>query len=495
MAKRKSGKNGKTPESSDVEDAVDLASDATEQAESAEEAMRLTTDDLSTLPDDTDPEEVEEIIEAVSDATEEDGSKPSDSAAEEGDPAETVDAESNATDSEAEGETALADSDENAAVEDAAQTDGSDESAAVEDAADTDDAAAVEETERFEASEASAPVVTPPPPAPQKRSAWPMVLAGVFIAGLGFFAGRSDLINDYLPGSLQAKDQTEPLKAEIAQLREIVEGRAGLGDEIAAVDGVVKSLAAEVAGIEFPEPDFTPVTTELGDLGQRIANIEALLEAASDTPDYSAAFAGLQQASQDQQSRIAEMLAEAEQAKADLEKEAADAKAAAEEAAKRTIAQAALSHLQAALDAGESFTGPLAEFADTGLADVPEELASVAEDGVDTLNDLQLGISGAARDALEAARADAGAAGGIAGFLEKQLGVRSLEPQEGDDPDAVLSRVEAQVRAGDLVAALNEAELLPEPALAAMSDWLGGAKTRVSALSALETLEQSLPTN
>ena len=79
--------------------------------------------------------------------------------------------------------------------------------------------------------------------------------------------------------------------------------------------------------------------------------------------------------------------------------------------------------------------------------------------------------------------------------MQRQLGIRSLEPTEGDDPDSVLSRVEAAINENRLTDALTEVELLPDGARAALGDWLNLAQTRASAVSAVETLLQSLPTN
>ena len=78
----------------------------------------------------------------------------------------------------------------------------------------------------------------------------------------------------------------------------------------------------------------------------------------------------------------------------------------------------------------------------------------------------------AARAGLEAAlRADMGSSWTerATNFLRAQTGARSLDPREGDDPDAILSRAEAAVSAGDLATALTEIAALPEPAQTAMA--------------------------
>jgi len=76
-----------------------------------------------------------------------------------------------------------------------------------------------------------------------------------------------------------------------------------------------------------------------------------------------------------------------------------------------------------------------------------------------------------------------------------QTGVRSLEPREGNDPDAVLSRAEAAVRAGDLGAALDEITALPDPGQAALADWAATAQTRADALGAMADVADMLTTN
>jgi hypothetical protein len=76
--------------------------------------------------------------------------------------------------------------------------------------------------------------------------------------------------------------------------------------------------------------------------------------------------------------------------------------------------------------------------------------------------------------------------------LRAQLGVRSLEPREGDDTDAILSRAEAALAGGRLGDALAEIETLPEAARAATSDWAARATARHDALAAAEELSAQL---
>jgi hypothetical protein len=112
---------------------------------------------------------------------------------------------------------------------------------------------------------------------------------------------------------------------------------------------------------------------------------------------------------------------------------------------------------------------------------------------VPTLTALADAFPDAARAALDAAiRAEAGegAMDRFTAFMRVQTGARSLEPREGGDPDAVLSRAEAAVRAGDLPAALAELSALPEAGLSEMAGWTQAAETRLQALEAAQSLSQ-----
>ena len=101
----------------------------------------------------------------------------------------------------------------------------------------------------------------------------------------------------------------------------------------------------------------------------------------------------------------------------------------------------------------------------------------------------------AARAALAEANREASSGnviGGLGAFLQNQVGGRSVVPREGDDPDAVLSRVGAAVDAGDLSTALTEIEILPEGARALLADWVAQVQTRADADAALADLAASL---
>jgi len=176
-----------------------------------------------------------------------------------------------------------------------------------------------------------------------------------------------------------------------------------------------------------------------------------------------------------------------------------EAEARAEEAAARAAAEAqaaaraeALASLDAALERGIGF-GPILDKL-AAYADIPPALAENS-DGVASMSDLRAAFVPAAREALDAAlkaTVDDDPAARLEAFLRTQVGYRSLAPKEGDDPDAVLSRAEADLEAGDLAATLAEIETLPEAGRAEMADWAATARTRLDATQAAASLSETI---
>ena len=104
------------------------------------------------------------------------------------------------------------------------------------------------------------------------------------------------------------------------------------------------------------------------------------------------------------------------------------------------------------------------------------------------------------QQAHQALRADAGQSDGAQGFasqiqsfFQSQISIRSLDAQDGETTDAILSRVGAALENGDLIAVTSEATALSDPAKAAMQDWLDAVTLRQDAFTALNdlNLEQS----
>jgi hypothetical protein len=78
-------------------------------------------------------------------------------------------------------------------------------------------------------------------------------------------------------------------------------------------------------------------------------------------------------------------------------------------------------------------------------------------------------------------------------FVGAQVASRSLTPQQGMSPDAVLSRKENSLRRDDLAGVLAEAGHLPSVASAAMGGWLDGVRLRLAAEAGLAEISAQLP--
>lgn len=330
-----------------------------------------------------------------------------------------------------------------------------------------------------------APVAAPAPETAAaqvpRRSGWlGPVMGGVVAAGLGFGLAQ------YLPLTAGNAPGADP--AEVAALRDQV---AALSEALSAA-GDPSGLAARLDAVEarLAEPLAAP---DLSALEGRIAVLEARPVGSLSAADAAALAAiqtelatlkaaGVPQAQVEAALAVldARLATALDKVAALQEEQAAAARAAAQ--------QGALLQIAAALDAGSPYGGALAAL--QGV-DLPEALATSAETGVPGLKALQDGFPEAARAALTAAlREDMGDTWGerALSFLRTQVGARALSPQAGDDPDAILSRAEAALSAGDLTTALAELDSLPDAARAAMATWRAGADRQAAAAAALDGL-------
>jgi len=353
---------------------------------------------------------------------------------------------------------------------------------------------AEEETVAPEAPEA--PV--PPEPAPKSGGGFlPLLLGGVLAGGIGFGAAF------FLPPRGGADDQiTAALSAQDQRLTALADSLEKLSGAVSAQDPSAE-IAAQLAKTEDALTGrFDGLEGNIGGLAGRLDQIDARLTEVEKRPiaeaaDTSGAIAAYERelermrdelATQRQQNEemTASVTAVADKAKAEI--------AAASTRAQELETRAAMMRVMAALESGGSFASALPQIG----AEVPAALSDVAGTGVATLTDLQRSFPDAARAGLSASlRETTGKAPAdrLENFLRSQLGVRSLSPREGDDPDAVLSRAEAALGEGRLADALAELQALPESGRAAMADWTKAAQARLDAVAAAEALAASLNVN
>lgn len=393
---------------------------------------------------------------------------------------------------------------------------------------------------------ASAPATAPTPPAAppsapatkvetrvvevRKAGFMPTLLGGVIAAGLG--AGAAYWAIPHLPaawqpvaaatgdGQLEAaraagaeaasaalQSQTEALATRAAEAgadaaRQALADAAPPAGDAAALNAQAEKLAALEKTVTdlAARPVVAPVVSGdgagqmqavLNELTARLSAQQQRLDelAARPTTDPGSAqqLQGFVAQAEALQQQIAASAAEAEQRIAAAESQASALQESAESANRRAQAATAAAALRAAIETGGSRDQALADLNTAGI-----EAPAVLSGDVPTLEQLRAEFPAAARAglaaALNAAPNDGGALGVIGDFLRVQTGARSVEPREGNDPDAVLSRADAAVKAGDIRGALTGIATLPEPAQAAMADWTSRAQLWVDADTALATL-------
>lgn len=338
-------------------------------------------------------------------------------------------------------------------------------------------------TENAGAEEKPASTLPAPAPQPAKGAgAGSMILGGIVAGAIGFAAAYFGVAQQTIP-------RDDVLIGDVGDLSQRVEEQSG----------TIESLAEKVGGITNADDSALQAQVEaLGTLSDRVAETEqriddlaARLSEVEQRPVSESADAATIAAYENELNAAREEFAARRAELEDLVEQAMQTETVADEAAVAAMQRAAISRIQAALDNGTGFSGAVAELQDTDV-EVPEALTSVAESGVENLSSLQERFPDAARAALDASRDVTGEGTGLKGFLRNQLGARSLEPREGDDPDAVLSRVEAAVRDGRLQDALAEMETLPEEGRAELSDWASRAAERLEAVGAAQSLSETL---
>jgi len=342
----------------------------------------------------------------------------------------------------------------------------------------------------------------------------PMLLGGLVSGALGFGAATYYFINQPSAEAQILKEAQATLSEQQAQLEAANSRISGLSEAIKVMKtdtSIAEALAGLTKSTEISEQKDVELAQTASGLADTVSGIDTRLAALEKLP-VTEAGGMTSKAAAAYERELQAMRALLQTQRSDIEKLAADAtariQAAAEKAqtleqsagatAKMTAQRVAISRLQSALDNGAAFEGPLSNLAATGDIEIPQVLKDAAKIGVPSLASLQEGFPIAARAALTAslkATTGDGALGKLGSFLQSQVGGRSLEPRDGDDADAVLSRAEAAIGRGDIQGAVALVGALPEAAQAAMSDWLVAATTRHAAMDAIKTLAAGLNGN
>ena len=366
--------------------------------------------------------------------------------------------------------------------------------------------------EPSERQPAAAPVVQPP--ATRKSNPVLLILGGVVAAVLGYGVAQT-VPNGWPIGgdpSAIAAVQTD-LAAQSARNDQLAADLAALSGKLAELPLPDAGLTAKISTVEAAVAgQQSALDARLAELVNTSAAIDARLTVLERRPAAGGAVSEGALAAYEDEIKALRAMIETQQkqsatAGADIAAIAADATAQlqaaeartlamqtqAEATARTAVARAAVQRIQAALDAGGGFGSALDDLAGTGVT-VPDGLDAIAA-GVPTLRDLQAGFAEPARAALSAslkATVGDGALDRITAFLRNQVGARSLAAKAGPDPDAVLSRAEAALLAGDLAGTLGEIAALPPEGQAALAPWVALVQTRLTAADAVAALAAGL---
>ncbi len=285
-----------------------------------------------------------------------------------------------------------------------------------------------------------------------------------------------DQIDAMIAGGISTK--TAALTAQIEAL--------GDGPDTALIESRLAALELKTDGLRA---ELSSLLSQLSDVSQIGGEVSA--ETAAKLAGFAAANEGLKAEIAALANRIDGLSATAAQV--------STVETNAEVARNAAVIKNSLTAIDTALSAGLPFAATLNDMENAGITDIPAALAD-ASNGVVTMAELRADFPDAAHAAIRAsilASAGDGLFASISAFTKAQVAGRSLTPQDGLGPDAVLSRAEAALKQDDLDKALSELDALPNAAMSPDGDgpmdvWLAQARDLQNARNAFDTLQASL---
>ena len=357
----------------------------------------------------------------------------------------------------------------------------------------------------------------------QISSGWSLLAGGVIGALVVLMGGYLLLFTEILPapGGEAGEDalaQTELLATEIEVIQEALAVNPALdlspfSDRLAILENTVGGLEELQVAIDNVQNGLEAADQERAAIAVDLIGVqrEAVAAAAAAGDPQAAARLGevidtlgdrltaLERAGPGVEVEAFEVLAEQLQAELATLAATTAALAANAEARDQTADAArvlAINNLRLAADRGGPFVAELSVLAEFGVGqDALDNIAPMAETGVDNEAELTLAFAELAFDILDATNQ----AGPDASFWERLLGnargvvtVRPTTAIEGDSAAAIVSRVQASLDAGDFSAALAERESLPESGLEASADWAARVERRLTLDTAITNLANAI---
>ncbi len=310
------------------------------------------------------------------------------------------------------------------------------------------------------------PVAATPDPKPRAASNGLMGKLGAGVVGglIALMGGAGLQYTGQLP-SFGSGAELSALQAEVTKLSSAPAVDPAVIDSLNRAQGdlatQVAALSSDIAQLKTTAPGadgaaLSALETKLAALESAVANVGT---GGSADPASSEAFTAL----------AAKVAA--------LEAKPADAGD-----AKSVATAIAASGLKAAIDRGGSFMNELETYASVVPAspDV-EALRSLAAKGVPSQQELLAGFGDAANAMIAAAVVPDPNMGVLQRLTESAKGLvkaRRVGDIQGDEPDAVVARMEVALQRGDLASVLTEGEKLPEASKVAGKEFLDKVTAR-----------------
>jgi hypothetical protein len=246
------------------------------------------------------------------------------------------------------------------------------------------------------------------------------------------------------------------------------------GPSVAASAQAVQQLTSQVKDLRA---DVDAARGEIPGLAARVAKLETAAPKANDA-DLSALAARLDKV----EAALAAPKSEA--------RVAPETRGPADNAAAIAIIAGAIADK---LGAGAPFGSELAALARLGVDPAALAALKAVADGAPTGSALAASFAAAAPKVLAAASPEekGGVVDRLLAHMRGLVQVRDLNESVGDDPQATVSRIEAESRRGDIAGALAAFDKLPPAARQAAGDWPIKARARQAADAALQSIREA----
>jgi hypothetical protein len=285
-----------------------------------------------------------------------------------------------------------------------------------------------------------------------------------------------------VPADTKAMDALIQRMSKIEEtIKKLSASDASIAERLTAADNAMKSLGIALAALNRRSDEIAANANQVRERAD--AAVKAVAELRASMQDVvKNSTAGISPAELDAlQKRIAALEQSAKAARDDI------AKASSADIAARTALSAA--GLRDAVASGTPFAAELAQAKSLGADDkILAPLAPFAASGVPT----ESGLAQELRALLPAMLKISGAQAPEGGFLErlqanagKLVRIRPVDAPPGDDPSAVLARLEVNMVKADIAGALADLGKLAEATRAPAQAWIAKAQARQAALAAV----------